>query len=492
MLDRRWVIVNRGSAFQDENLEADIVVIGGGGTGLAAAVSAAEKGARVILLEKRGLGGNSALAQGLFAADSPVQKRMNISAPKDEAFRIVLEYSHWKINPRIFRSFLNKSGDTIRWLEEKGLVFIENTESRPGEISWFHLPGGITGGGVRIIKALSQKCEELGAQLFIRCPARRILTNEKGKVTGVLAAMKGKELRISAKSVIIATGGYGGNKRLLKKYYPSYNKNIHSVGVPNMGDGLLMANEVGAANEGLGNALLHPHVFLGSKYIGALSWQPYSVWVNKRGVRFADETIIYRSPECGNVADRQPDKCVHVLIDEKIKKSLVEDGLVRRMPWLNLDEKNYRTKLEEGLQEAVDKGDVKISASWDDIATWIGASPEVLNDTIEEYNSFCDQGYDEIFIKDQRYLQALRTPPYYAIRCYLSLMTTIGGIKINHHMEVLNKHDNPIPGLYAGGDCAGGWETDTYCMLLPGSALGFAINSGRIAGVNAAKYVLGK
>ena len=141
------------------------------------------------------------------------------------------------------------------------------------------------------------------------------------------------------------------------------------------------------------------------------------------------------------------------------------------------------------LQSEAAKGEVKIFDSWENIAAWIGVPPEVLKATIDSYNHSCDRGYDEVFNKERSYLYALRTPPYYAIRCYLSCLDTIGGIKINHHMEVLDTLDNPIPGLYAGGDAAGGWETSTYCIRLPGSALGFAINSGRIAAESAVDFI---
>ena len=106
----------------------------------------------------------------------------------------------------------------------------------------------------------------------------------------------------------------------------------------------------------------------------------------------------------------------------------------------------------------------------------------------EEYEKYL-QGYDEIFNKDHKYLQALRTPPYCAVKCHHSLGNTLGGIKINHRMEVISNQDHPIQGLYAGGDATGGWESDTYCMALAGSAFGFAINSGRIAGENASKFI---
>ena len=140
----------------------------------------------------------------------------------------------------------------------------------------------------------------------------------------------------------------------------------------------------------------------------------------------------------------------------------------------------------------MEKGTVKVSGSLEDIAAWIQAVPRVLKETVKEYNASCDRGYDEILSKDRRYLIPLRTPPYYALKCYQGFLGTIGGLKINNRMEVLDHQDDPIQGLYAAGSVTGGWESDTYCLQLSGSAFGFALNSGRIAGENALKYALGK
>ena len=105
-----------------EDNDADVVVVGGGGSGLSAALAAAECGVKVIVLEKRRvLGGNSVFAEGLFAAESPAQKRMMIDARREDLFKIAMDYSHWKINPKVIRAFIDKSGDTINWLENKGL-----------------------------------------------------------------------------------------------------------------------------------------------------------------------------------------------------------------------------------------------------------------------------------------------------------------------------------------------------------------------------------
>ena len=148
--------------------------------------------------------------------------------------------------------------------------------------------------------------------------------------------------------------------------------------------------------------------------------------------------------------------------------------------------------MREVKKKEVSEVNLKIADSWDEIAAWIGAEPSVLKATIDEYNATCDCGHDSLFVKDRKYLRPLRTPPYYAIRGHVSICDAYGGIKINEHMEALDNMDNPIPGLFAAGSTTGCWESESYCYHLTGHLVGFALNSGRIAGENATKYVSGK
>lgn len=494
---------------KSETFEAQVVVIGGGGAGLAAAVAAAEAGADVILLEKqRNPGGNSAAALDIFACESPVQKRFNVDAPQDKYFQIAMGFAHWAINPRIIRVFLQKSGDTIRWLEEKGLVF----ELNKRRFKYFgrelppsaHCPVGSDGAG--IIRALTKSFEALGGRLLCDIGAKEMTASADGKVIEVLAAKRtGGQYKIRANAVVLACGGYGGNKEMLKRYCPYYNENITLCGFPNMGEGIQMAMQMGAATEGLG--VLHfesKGLPREPKQLWLLSWRPMTVWVNKRGERFTDEAIdnVF---EAGNPVLRQPEKLSFTIIDETVKEHIIKLMEETVMPHYRGKEREVSVKrwlppgewvAEEDigtlLHLAEDKGDAKIADSWDEIARWIGAKPEVLKATIDEYNSFCAKGRDEIFGKDPAYLMPLTDPPYYALRCGMRFLGTIGGIKINHLMEVLGKEEDPIPGLYAAGIDTGGWEPETYNQFLTGTTFGFSINSGRIAGENAAEYVLGK
>ena len=234
-----------------ETMETQIAIVGGGGAGLAAAVAAAEEGADVVVFEKRhALGGNSAMAEGFLAAESPAQKRMRIDASRDEIFRMAMGYSHWRLNARILRAFINKSGDTVRWLEDKGMYFDWIPSYFPGQriLTWHCLKKR----GAELIEVLVRECRDKGVRILREAGASELLTDDKGRITGVIAGAKEKEIMITAVCVIIATGGYGGNEDLLKKYNSYYNKDIVYKGIPNMGDGLLMATEIGAATEGLG------------------------------------------------------------------------------------------------------------------------------------------------------------------------------------------------------------------------------------------------
>jgi fumarate reductase flavoprotein subunit len=467
-----------------QELETEIVIIGAGGAGLAAALTTGEKGTRVIVLEKQhSPGGNSVMAEGLFAAESPVQKKKGINASRDELFNTAMNYSHWIINPRIMRAFVDKSGDTIKWLEDMGLTFYLDPLYPDQAPLVFHC---LKRGGAEVIDTLIKSCQVCGVIILLETATKKILTDASGDVTGVLAIRNNQDLKIKAKSVIIATGGYGGNQELLKKYCASYKEDTYLRGIPNTGDGLVMAIEAGAATEGLGILQLGGPSYRGSALIASLAREPFTVWVNKNGERYTNEAITFYGPETANTLDHQPGKISYAILDEQIRQMIVDNGKFvkrSRIKSFTADE------LESTLRKEAAGGMLWITGSWVEIAGYIGVKPEVLETTIAEYNASCELGQDKVFTKDSRYLKALRSPPYYAIRCGQSFLGTIGGIKINHRMEVLDKQDNPIPGLFAAGVDTGGWESDTYCSLLSGSTFGFAINSGRIAGENAVNYI---
>jgi fumarate reductase flavoprotein subunit len=497
-----------------KNLEAELVVIGGGGAGLAAASAAAENGCKnIIVLEKAGSAtGSTGMAHDVFGAESPVQKRLGIDAPKDELFKTAMEWAHWtKINPRIVRAFIDKSGDTIGWLENMGLSF-ELIQYYPNQVPLVR--HSVKGHGNALMKALRDNCQKHGAIILTRTPGKKLLRDPNGKICGVLAESREGEIKIATRSVIITTGGYGNNKEMLKKYCANYHDTMTYDGPPsNTGDGIIMATEIGAATAGLGTVNIHGP-FLKPKSdshamkmdaAGAdgspiritlwfLAWEPEMLWVNKKGRRFIDEGYQLAFFAFGNAVALQPDGITYTLFDRSILRKIEKEGLIRpgaasRANWLPVSAATPLPGLEREVQKQADKGDLKIADSWDEIARWMGADAAVLKATIDEYNAACEDKHDSLFAKDRRYLLPMRTPPYYAVKAHLGLCDAYGGIKINEHMEALDTADNPIPGLFAAGSTAGCWESESYCYRLTGHLVGFALNSGRIAGENAVKYL---
>jgi fumarate reductase flavoprotein subunit len=466
--------MNPELTIQHAPLESDIVVIGGGGSGLAAALAAAEKGIKSIrVLENRAAtGGNTAWATGLFGCESPTQARDKIIADRDELFKKAMEWAHWsRVDPRIIRAFLNKSGDTIRWLEEKGLefnviAFFPNQNPRVE-----HVPKGK---GAHLTQVLAQQCREAGVEIILNCCGEKLLRDTNGFISGVMAVTQEKSFEIRAKSVIIASGGFGANKALLNKLCPQYYEDMPLRGLPLMGDGIRMAGEAGVAIDSFVPLLKEgPRIDANSWPLGGLERDPLTVWVNLAGQRFTDEAIGAHPFESVNAVLKQPGRVCFTLVDSSVKQIIGEKV----------------QGLDKLLQTEVAKNRVKIADSWPEIAEWIGTDPSVLLSSVEEFNEFCEKGYDALFAKERRYLRPLRVAPFYAIRGYPHFLDTLGGIKVNEKMEALTENNGPLPGLFAAGVTTGGWESESYCSDLNGSAFGYAINSGRIAGESAARFV---
>lgn len=471
-------------------MKVDLAIIGGGGAGLPGALAAHEKGLSVAIIEKRGsVGGNAAMAEGFFAAQSPVQDRLLINARKDELYKTALDYAHYKVNPRLLRVFINRSGETVRWLEKKGVAINRVAPFYPNQVPlvWHILEGH----GASLVKILEKEITSKGISIFRKTRATKITTDDKGRISGVVAEGENGEFFMEAKCVLIATGGFASNSEMLRQYCPDLMGKLDNSGVPGMdGDGLKMAMSLGAGTDGLGHLLMvGPSPFPKSWAIEGVSGEPYAVWVNKKGERFVDETVTFNVFEAINAIVRQKEGICYAIIDSRMKARIREQGLLRGCGELFVPRGKPMEDLDNDFEKQIQKGGAFESESLGEIAQWIGAPRENLVNTIEEYNICCDAEYDEIFVKDRRYLQPLRMPPYYAIRFRGSILVTSGGIKINHRMQVMDKEDNPIPGLFAAGADTGGWESDTYCALLSGSAFGFALNSGRIAAESALEYM---
>ena len=350
------------------DLMCDVLVIGGGGSGFSAACTAAQKGAKTVIVEKRRTtGGDTALAGGLFAADSDAINRLRNQSNADQLYKRALSYSHWKVDPRIVRAFIYKSGETIGWLEEMGVKFEEIGQYIPTQgPRIMHMPEGM---GLGLMKVLVKQARALGIKILTNTMAKKILTNKHSEMIEVMTENGGSQQLIKAKSVIIAAGGYAGNDDLLKKYYPFYSKDLLPVGLRHMGDGLLLALDVGAATEGLGTLLLRGPYYKGPSDVVTVAMEPNTLWVNKAGLRYVDEAIGFNWPESANALNRQPDIVSYTLFDEDTKRYFAEHGLIKgyKKPPLS-----KLVNLGSTLKKEANKGGVKIADSLEEIASTSG------------------------------------------------------------------------------------------------------------------------
>jgi len=340
-----------------------------------------------------------------------------------------------------------------------------------------------TKGCPEIIKTFMKDCEKSGVQVFFKTSANEIVLDKAGKVSEVIAKAAKKEITIKTKGVIIATRGYGGNNRLIKKYNPKFNLDnvkLNMLKKMHDGDGLRMAFEIGADDDGLRILLMNGPNFIAGNHAWMLAMNAGAIRVNSNGERFAAENL---GPFVSdNTTLRQPGQVMFSVFDDSFKQHVIKNGFG---PISSGKYRHEASGIEQDLKVAIARGSCYAADSWEEIANWIGAPPENLEATIKEHNSFCKKGHDDLFTKDAMFLKAIKTPPYYACRCYPGFLVTISGIKINERMEVLKPDFTPIPGLYAVGITTGGWSGSTYNIGLPGTGCGFAVYGGRIAGENA-------
>jgi fumarate reductase flavoprotein subunit len=481
-----------------KQLDTDVVVIAGGTAGLAAAIAAAEGGASVIIFEKASTtGGAGNMAFGPFAVESRLQRLKQIDLTREEAFKIHMDYTHWRVDALLVKAFIDKSAETIDWLENMGVEFFDVSCHNPGFPFTWHIIKGVAGSteqpglGSTMIKVMTDRAKELGVKLCLRTPVQRII-KEGGRIVGVIAEDDiGEEIRANTNSAIVATGGFGDNPAMIKKYTGyEYERDLFSTKIPGLtGDGLRMAWEVGAAPTEMIMHLTPLRVpELDDFSPESFSFRQPNLIVNLAGERFMNEETMGNPTFVANAVSIQMKRCGFIIFDETTRRHYEEKGL-------DIPPDGVATFANPGIKETgsmqgLDRGseDILSANSLKELADKAGINYDILQKTIDVYNRACNTGRDELFHKNAKYLRPIKTPRFYAGRLFPGAIGSLGGIKINYKTEVLTKKDEVIPGLYAAGTDANALYGDSYAFILPGNTLGFALNSGRIAGENAAEY----
>jgi fumarate reductase flavoprotein subunit len=524
--------MNDKSIGLETTIETDVCVIGGAASGLCAAISAAEKGAKVTIIEKtKRLGGTLGVCFGLFAVESPAQQRLGIHHTADECFADLVQLLYWNCDAKLVRNWMCESGDAIRWLESKGLNFdavVPFQGLKEFCRSTYHVCSQSNSRtGMQILRALKAEVQRLGIRVLLETRASHLIKDSSGKVTGVTAIQGGTTLQINSKSTILATGSISANKELIARFYQGDDyKDLQIMsGIPhNTGDGLIMAEEIGAKIGNLSTLYIGPHNHGPghSELTGMFIRRPHSIKINRNGERFIDEGVWTNSNFGWMVSyavDKQPGKMTWVIFDDRMIQDMIsKNEFVGNFEYMSAKDigyhqkatpntegsanfegdekyafygqKKYRGVWLENLMDEIESekaaGRVKICQTVEEIAAWTGADLPNLKKTLARYNMFCHNGYDADFLKKSCHLIPLETPPYYVFQGPSGIDTCIGGIHVNYRLEVINKESRTIPGLYGAGVCTSGWLNGGYGFY--GSELGFSVYSGRTAGSNAADY----
>jgi fumarate reductase flavoprotein subunit len=486
-------------AFADKQMETDLVVVGAGTSGLASAVQATQGGAKVIVLEKQAkAGGTGLFCEGIFAAESKVQKRIGISITKEQAYKTIMDYSHWLANGSLAKAIVDKAPETIDWLDELGVKIEYVGPGGPGgPLTWHVMAPGPDYPHKnprdfhceRMINVFKKFVTDKGGKILLETPGTNLIT-ENGKVVGVVAKNKsGEVIKIKAKAVVVATGGFANNKEMMKKYAP-YPDVIPVGQIGKDGDGIKMAWAAGAAEEGVtvmqnyrpGLAGFHP----ASQLIG-MAVQPY-FFVDPKGERYTDESNIVLWPYSGN-ALQKIGGTAYSIFDDATRKFNVEKGIELQLgEWIKQGVKLTKFDEEFAKELSRNRGNVFKANTIEELAKQLGMNPEVLKESIEKNNTYAANREDGQFFKNPKFLRPIASAPFYAVKLHPRHLGTLGGVKINAKIEALDKDGNAIPGLYVAGTDAGGMYGDSYDLLLGGGTVAFAVNSGRIAAENALKY----
>lgn len=492
-----------------ETVEADVVIVGAGMSGLCAAISAAEEGARVVVLEKTANVNFRGYDYG--AIDSSSQKQAGIHIDKVMATREIMRYSAYKGNQRVVMKWVNESGRVNDWLLSMALkagckvqhvwqqdeMVAEGATLPTFPTMTFVLeptaeaiekaPKGMIGGNPVIAMAytLQTAATEKGVDLRFNLPAVQLVReSQEGRVQAVVGkSADGKYIRFAArKGVILCAGDYGNDKEMLQYYIPSSETvkiNLYPSKA-NTGDGHKMGLWAGAAIDEAPHAPMYFDFGMvdAPGLADSVMRQPW-LGLNVEGERFANEDLPYAY--IANSTRQQNDYTRWNVWDAKWPE---EAPRFHQTACKSLKSVYHDPKR---LQQLIADGIVKSANTLEELAEKMNLPPDKLKASVRRYNELAGKGFDEDFYKRADCMTTIEKAPFYAAHISMALLVTLGGLKINEEMQVLDKKNKPIPGLYAAGNNSGNYYANDYCVTMMGNSHGRAYTFGYLAGKNILK-----
>ncbi len=453
---------DKGKALKKyEELTTDIVIIGAGGAGMTAAINATQAGKDVILVEMMPYaGGNTTKATGgMNAAETHYQKEQGIEDSVEQFVEDTMKGGH-DINDRDLVTIMaENSAAGIDWLDSIGAPLPKISFSGGATNQRIHAPEDGSGVGAYLVTALLKKMDELGIKVMYNTKATDLLSLE-GTVNGIMAESDDTYYTIHSKAVILATGGFGNNQEMIVRYRDDLEGTVTTSAPGIMGDGIVMAQAVGADLVDIDQIQLHPTVEQKTSMLITESVRgDGAILVNQEGKRFTDELLTRDKVSAAELA--QPGSYAYIIFDQKLREGL------------------------KATEKYISTGITVQGDTIEDLAAKIEVDPATLAATLESWNKCVADKNDAEFGRTTGMDNDLSTPPYYAIKIAPGIHHTMGGVHIDTGAHVIDLNGNVIPGLFAAGEVVGGVHGGNR---LGGNAVADIVVFGRISSASAVEW----
>ena len=438
----------------------DVIIVGSGGAGMTAAIEAKDAGMNPVILEKMPMaGGNTSKASaGLNASETSVEKSQGVTDSNDKFYEETLKGGGGTNDKELLRYFVDHSAAAVDWLAQNDIVLDNLTTTGGMSVSRTHRPHDGSAVGAYLVKGLEENISKRNIPVFVNSDVTKI--NEKdGKVSGVEVKIEGETKQVDSKAVVVTTGGFGANQKMIAKYRPDLKDYVTTNAAGSTGDGIEMISALGGALVDMDKIQIHPTVFQKTGYLVSESIRGEgAILVNKEGKRFYNE------------------------MDTRDKVSAAE---------LKQDGKYAYAVFGEGTKDKVKAVDQYISKDMvveadnvEELAKKLEIKPEELNATVTKWNKAVADKKDSEFGRTTGMTNDI-SGKVYAIKVAPGIHHTMAGVKINTQTQVLKEDGQPIKGLYAAGEVTGGLHGGNR---IGGNAVADIIIFGRQAGQESAKY----